>query len=360
VHCVAMCGGIALSQSALFQGVGQAEKKKLLPGLLYNGGRVISYTLIGGAVGALGSAFDFSPLIKGIIAAVAGVFMIIMGLKIMGLLSRLPSIRALLPGLRQKKSGPFKALAGRGGPLVVGLLNGLMPCGPLQMMQLYALGSGSALAGAFSMFLFSLGTVPLLLGFSVAAAVLPRKVVPIMLKASAVLVMFLGILTLGRSAALAGVSLPFGRNSGPVEPTAVLASAAASAEPKAVLEKGVQTARTVFGPNNYVSFTVQAEVPLRWIITIAAKDLNGCNNAIIVPSYGIKKSLVPGENIVEFTPKKDGVIPYSCWMGMIRSRITVVSNLSDASGPSLIPDGQIFPAFEEGIPAGPACSSCGG
>jgi len=165
-----------------------------------------------------------------------------------------------------------------------------------------------------------------------------------MLKSSAVLVMFLGILTLGRSAALAGVSMPLVKKPGtvpreiPVIQVAsgsVLAAGAASAEPKAVLEKGIQTVRTTFGANNYVSFVVQAGVPLRWIITIAEKDLNGCNNAIIVPSYGIKKSLAPGENIVEFTPKKEGVIPYSCWMGMIRSRITVVSKLAGLSGQGL-------------------------
>jgi plastocyanin domain-containing protein len=36
-----------------------------------------------------------------------------------------------------------------------------------------------------------------------------------------------------------------------------------------------------------------------------------------------------GDNIIEFTPDKSGVIPYSCWMGMIRSQITVVDDLGD-------------------------------
>jgi sulfite exporter TauE/SafE len=45
------------------------------------------------------------------------------------------------------------------GPLYVGLLNGLMPCGPLQAMQLYALSTGDPVKGALSMLVFSLGTV---------------------------------------------------------------------------------------------------------------------------------------------------------------------------------------------------------
>ncbi len=348
VHCVAMCGGIALSQSVAKLGGPQAKGngaklEKLVPGLLYNGGRVVSYTVVGGIVGALGSVFDFSPLVKALIAALAGVFMLFMGLRMMGLLTWLPSFRKASIGASGTFFGRLNAsLRGRG-PFAVGLLNGLMPCGPLQTMQLYALGTGSALAGALSMFLFSLGTVPLLLGFGIVAAILPRKVVPVMLKASAVLVLFLGVLTLSRAASFAGVPLPFAQlpkaSSGAAELAessisqdipVVQVDASSGTEPKAVIEKGVQTVRTVFGANNYASFVAQAGVPLKWIITIAAGDLNGCNNTMIVPAYGIKKKLVAGENVVEFTPKKEGIIAYSCWMGMIKSKITVVTKLADA------------------------------
>ena len=78
VHCVAMCGGIALSQSLgpaaaspapVASAQTAAERlRRLGPGLLYNGGRIISYTIVGGIVGALGSAFSFSPIVKGIIS----------------------------------------------------------------------------------------------------------------------------------------------------------------------------------------------------------------------------------------------------------------------------------------------------
>lgn len=55
-----------------------------------------------------------------------------------------------------------RALQGR--PFIVGIHNGFMPCGPLQSMWIVALAGGSSFAGAFSMLLFSLGTVPLMLG----------------------------------------------------------------------------------------------------------------------------------------------------------------------------------------------------
>jgi plastocyanin domain-containing protein len=94
--------------------------------------------------------------------------------------------------------------------------------------------------------------------------------------------------------------------------------------PKAVVADGVQSIVTEFKNGYYAPFAVQVGVPLRWTIRIKAEEINGCNNPMRVPAYGIERRLVPGDNLVEFTPKKEGAIVYSCWMGMIRSVITVV------------------------------------
>ncbi len=358
VHCVAMCGGISLSQSVAklqaVRGSGEASRGRpsddrwaaLAPGLMYNGGRVLSYTIVGGAVGALGSAISFSPAVKGGLAAAAGLFMALLGLKMLGLFSGLPHISRAIPAPLRKAAGRLRSTLGGRGPFAVGILNGLMPCGPLQTMQLYALGTGSLLAGALSMFIFSIGTVPLMLAFGVAAVFIPRKFVPSMVKVSAVLVMFLGIVTLGRAAALAGIALPEipGLRSGlsrasemadqvppaPIVRVADLAELVKSTEPvRATLKDGVQSVLTDFGSSGYyLPFVVQAGVPLKWTIRVTASGLNGCNNPITVPSYGIKRILKPGDNLIEFTPKKEGTIVYSCWMGMVTSRITVVKELA--------------------------------
>jgi copper chaperone CopZ/ribosomal protein S28E/S33 len=85
LHCVAMCGGINLSQCVSYkQDTGDTGKlAKVKPSLLYNTGRVISYTVLGGIVGALGSVVSFSGTAKGIIAILSGVFMVIMGLNML-------------------------------------------------------------------------------------------------------------------------------------------------------------------------------------------------------------------------------------------------------------------------------------
>lgn len=104
-----------------------------------------------------------------------------------------------------------------------------------------------------------------------------------------------------------------------------------TAEPKATIKDGTQYVVTDFSGGRYLPFAVQAGLPVRWTVRIKEADLNGCNGALVVPAFGIRKRLRPGDNLIEFTPTKSGVVPYSCWMGMIRSRIDVVESLAAAS-----------------------------
>ena len=315
LHCVAMCGGINLSQCISASSAGGEENRRagFLPSLLYNSGRVVSYTLVGGIVGALGSVVSFSGTAKGIVAIAAGLFMVLMGLN---LLNVFPWLRRITPHL-PRSLGKFARGNGNRGPFFVGLLNGLMPCGPLQAMQLYALGTGSAWAGALSMFVFSLGTVPLMFGFGALSSLLSRKFTHKMMKVSAVLVMLLGVVMLNRGFALSGLN--FG----------ITAGAAGAVRNPAAVSGNVQTVTTSL-KNGYEPITVQTGVPVKWIIQADAGDINGCNGTLNIPAYNISKTLQPGDNEIDFTPQTAGTVPYSCWMGMIRSSITVVDDLSAA------------------------------
>lgn len=203
LHCIAMCGGINLSQCASVPAAECRKYQKLLPGLLYNCGRVISYTLIGGIVGAIGSVITPTGGLRGIVAVVAGVFMLIMGLNMLNFFPFLRKLMPKMPKFITKKVDHDKV--GKG-PLIVGLLNGLMPCGPLQSMQLYALSTGSFLTGALSMFLFSLGTVPLMFGLGALSSILSAKFTNTMFKVSALLVMILGLMMLNNGLSLSGLN----------------------------------------------------------------------------------------------------------------------------------------------------------
>lgn len=311
IHCLAMCGGINLSQCVAYQS-GEMEpgtKKRLMPSFLYNAGRVTSYTVIGGIVGAIGSVISFSGTAKAVVTILSGVFMLIMGLNMLHAIPWLRKMNFRMPKFIGRKlySGKTKR-----GPFYVGLLNGLMPCGPLQAMQLYALGTGSLFAGAFSMLMFSLGTVPLMFAFGAISTLLSSKFTHKMMQVSALLVMVLGLFMMGRGLTLSGVQIGTG--------------AKAAVQNTAKVTGNVQEITTSFSNGYYVPIAVKKGMPVKWTVKVTESDLNGCNNPVTIPKYGIQKKLVPGDNVIEFTPQETGTIPYTCWMGMIRSTITVVNN----------------------------------
>jgi len=327
LHCIAMCGGINLTQCVSYKFEKSNNKlSKLKPSFMYNAGRVLSYTIIGGIVGALGSVVSFSGTAKGMVAIISGLFMIIMGINMLNVFPWLRKFNPRIPRVFGKLAHNNN---GKHGPFYVGLLNGLMPCGPLQAMQIYALGTGSFLAGAGSMLFFSLGTVPLMFGFGAVSSFLSGKFTSRMMKFSAMLVMLLGIIMINRGFNLSGFN--FINN---------VAYAKTNSGSVAKIEGKIQVVTTTLDSGTYKPFTVQVGIPVKWIIKAKASDINSCNGTVTIPKFGITKKLVPGDNLIdEFTPSEVGNITYTCWMGMVSSNIKVVADItkitaSDAAVPA--------------------------
>ncbi|MBS4931076.1 MAG: sulfite exporter TauE/SafE family protein [Clostridiales bacterium] len=318
VHCIGMCGGIHLSQCLSYQKNSEEEKngekgkKKwstVYPSFLYNLGRVVSYTIVGGVVGGFGSVISFSAKGKGAVQLIAGVFMVIMGINMLNIFPWLRKFNPRMPKVFARKINQGKQ---KNGAFLVGILNGLMPCGPLQAMQIYALSTGSPLKGAFSMFLFSMGTVPLMFGFGALSSFLSQKFTKQVMKFGAVLVVILGISMFQNGWSVSGF------------PVFSLSFSSGKERQEAKVQDGVQVVETTLSPYGYEPITVQEGIPVKWTIKAEQGSLTGCNRAILIPEYEIQKTLEIGENVIEFTPTKAGTYSYSCWMGMLRSSITVL------------------------------------
>lgn len=316
IHCLGMCGGIMLSQTVNKEIKNKFDSVK--PALLYNLGRVVSYTILGGIVGALGSVLSLSISAKAGLQIFAGIFMILMGLNMSGF-SLFRKLNFKLPwsacSVKRKPKTPF----------FVGILNGFMPCGPLQTMQLYALGTGSAFKGSLSMLVFSLGTVPLMLTFGALSGLISKGYTKTLLRFSGILVVVLGLVMGSRGFALVGINLPS---------TQTIANSltgnktyAFSQVSKPTIENGVQIIKMTADGSGYTpnGLYVQKGIPVRWIID--GKSINSCNGQIIVPSLKVQKNLKSSENIIEFTPTSSKDISFSCGMGMIRGVIKVVDNI---------------------------------
>lgn len=319
VHCVAMCGGINLSQCIPRGEEADGEKSRfsaLRPTFLYNLGRVISYTAVGFLVGALGSVITFSNTLQGVLKLVAGIFMVIMGINMLGIFPWLRRFSPRMPRVFARKVDKEKSKSKS--PLIVGLLNGLMPCGPLQAMQIYALSTGNPFSGALSMFLFSLGTVPLMFGLGALSSVLGKKFAGKVMTVGAVLVVVLGMSMFSQGVSLAGIQAP------DLFPGADSAGGGKQESRDDIkIEDGVQIVSSTLAPGRYPNINVQAGIPVKWIIDAPQGSINGCNNRMIIREYNIEYSFKTGENVIEFTPEKTGKVTYSCWMGMIRGNIYV-------------------------------------
>lgn len=325
LHCVAMCGGLNLSQSLASPAQESTLPKEALspqasrrhsalqtlrPNALYNLGRLISYSAIGGVLGLLGSAFALSAQTRAVIGVAAGAFMVAMGLTLMGIL-RPGVLSRLLP--RGAVRGIARATASlrQRGPFLLGLVNGLMPCGPLQAMQVYAVTTGSAAAGALSLFVFCLGTVPLMfVAGSVISALKARWRRGLMRVGGAMLVVF-GLVATSNGAALLGIDA-FGsiqHGSG-----AVVAATGTD---------GVQRATVEVDYGSYQDVRLKAGLPAELTFHVAEGKLIGCNSSLSIPAFDIHADLSTGDTVVSFTPTKAGTYPYACWMGMIKATIIV-------------------------------------
>lgn len=394
VHCIAMCGGINLSQCIPARETGDESNSKFTafrPAFLYNFGRVISYTVIGfllGLIGMLiggGSGAGLPTLFQGILKIIAGILMVIMGINMLGIFPWLRRFTLRMPNVLAVKIGRKRAASRQA--LIVGLLNGLMPCGPLQSMQIVALAAGNPFAGALSMFLFSLGTVPLMLGLGSLVSALGRKFSQTVMGVGAVLVVVLGLAMLSQGGSLSGLllpdrlfvliimlcaigvvaSVPFSRNlyrvAGIVAVIAIMIGIGAvwsnlnenvspteadTAAEEIEIADGVQVINSTLASGSYPNITVQAGIPVKWVIDAPAGTINGCNYKMLLQEYGIVHEFTEGENIIEFTPTEPGTIQYTCWMGMIRGNIFVTesSGIETAASDGQSADVPIFSGYQ--------------
>ncbi|MGL5381232.1 urease accessory protein UreH domain-containing protein [Clostridium sp.] len=317
LHCVGMCGGIMMSQSISIDKGNRFENFK--PALKYNLGRLISYTVLGGIVGGIGKVVSLSLGGQALITIIAGGFMVIMGMNIFGFkVFRKITIKLPWNNCNVKNNNT---------PFVVGLLNGFMPCGPLQTMQLYALGTGSIALGAMSMFFFALGTIPLMLGFGLVSNLLSRKNSNRLVKISGLIIIILGVSMTTRGLSLLGVNIPSGASSSSYGSNKTNNDTNGN---KAEIVNGKQIVRLTANGYGYTPKIVYIQKNTPTEIIIEGERITSCNNEIVIPSKNISKELSSGTNTITFT-SDDKDINYSCWMGMKRGVLKVVDDLNEIS-----------------------------
>ena len=203
--CMAIVGGLVLSMSANFA----KEGDTIRPQILFHAGRLVSFFLLGGMIGAIGSAFALGSTGTFVLSLIVALVLLVLGLNLLDIFPWMKSWQVALPGSLGNRINRLKQFNHSLTPLIVGVATFFLPCGFTQSMQLYALSTGSFWTGALTMSAFALGTLPVLslLSFS-SLAIHTKAQSGIFFKSAGLVVIFFGLLNLINSFVAAGIINP--------------------------------------------------------------------------------------------------------------------------------------------------------
>src|SRR3989339_1047568 len=364
--CAALVGGIVLSMSKQWNNLyseDQSASKKLQPHIMFNTGRVISYIVLGGVLGMIGSRLQISPQFTAFLIVAVSLLMVALGLQMLGV-KAFRKFQVSAPKTATRYIADENNFQGKHMPFIMRALTFFLPCGFTIPAQSYALLSGNAFSGASIMGAFALGTVPSLLFIGLSSVKFSSKphLAERFAKVAGFLVLFFALYNMSNQATVLGFT-GFGN---------ILASSQAQVKSAKIDVKdlpqiidGKQVIKmTAYGSKDVPnSFKVRVGIPVRWEIT-ADRTAGGCNGSIISNSlFSGSIDLIPGQvSVKEFTPQKTGKFRFSCQMGMISGIIEVVNaDTATGSNNSGVP---VANAATQGgddvVPSGSTGCGCGG
>jgi len=311
--CMAVTGGLLVAVAAKYNDASRklTSAQRLKPHLYFNAGRIASYTLLGGAVGALGATLTLSPAINGILTIVASAVMILLGLQMLRLF---PALTRFMPTMPKALSHRIHDLAEREtkeSAFVLGAATFFLPCGFTQALQLYVLSKGSFAIGAVTMLAFSLGTLPALLSLSAVSSFATGAFQRRFLKLAGAAVIVLGIVNIQYGVVLAGGDLGSSQTADTANPATVAMPVSTPTGAKQIALMRVSGYQ--YSPNRFI---VTQGVPVEWRIDGAGAA--GCGRVLYAPRLGIRKLLSSaGTTTITFTPDQPGEFTFNCGMGMM-------------------------------------------
>lgn len=326
LSCLAVQGGLlasAVSQrNQLHFEEHNLQKGRAGAVALFLGTKILSHVLLGFLLGFVGSMFILTPKLLGFVQIVVGLYLVGTAARIAGVhpIFRYTVIQppTWVYRLLKRNSRDASWFA----PGVMGFLTILMPCGVTQAMMVTAIATRNPFVSAGIMGAFVLGTSPVffLLGVTVIEF-LKRK---IFAYAAAVLIAGFGLLSINGGMVLRGSFYTF-QNFYRAATMDVSSFAVASGQVAGTASDGKQDVTIYVAGNGYHSSAtvLKSGIPVR--LSLVTNNTQGCARAFTIPEYNISKILPPtGTETVEFTPQKQGVLAYTCAMGMYTGQFNVI------------------------------------
>lgn len=158
-HCIGMCGPIAFALPVKKN----TPFYRVFSGTIYNIGRITTYILFGVLFGTLGQGISTASTQQGISIALGIVFILSVILP-KSIINKINPTSTIGFYISKVKVGLSKLLSSSSSPnlLLIGLLNGLLPCGLVYAAIGGSIATGKTIDGALYMFAFGLGTLPMM------------------------------------------------------------------------------------------------------------------------------------------------------------------------------------------------------
>ena len=164
--CMAVVGGLLLSMSASFAKEGDPSTMlrtgKFKPAIMFHLGRIISFFILGGVIGAMGSLFRLNTYGTFVLGLIIAIVMLILGINLLDVFPWAKRLQPGMPKFLSRHAMGVSKLNHTLTPALVGIATFFLPCGFTQSMQIVALSTGNFMSGAMTMFAFASGTLPVL------------------------------------------------------------------------------------------------------------------------------------------------------------------------------------------------------
>lgn len=203
--CLAIVGGLVLSLSASSAKEGGTWRTQTL----FHVGRIGGFFVLGGLVGLLGNSLHLGLTANALLGGLVALVMLVLGINLLDVFHFTKRLQLTMPARFSRHVVAGSTHDHYLAPLLVGVGTFFLPCGFTQSMQLYALSTGSFMQGALTMFVFALGTFPMLALLSFGSLnIAHQSWKGIFFKTAGLIVIALALLNLMNALATAGIISP--------------------------------------------------------------------------------------------------------------------------------------------------------
>lgn len=306
------------------------QKDITLSIILFLCAKVVAYTLLGFALGWLGTMLQLTPLARGVLLLAITVFMVGTALRLLNVHPIFNYFQIQPPKFARTFIRRFSKSAKEDvtTPLFLGTLTVLIPCAITQAMMILAIGTGNPLSGALIMLVFTLGTSPLFFILAYFATKLGEKLTVQFVRIVALLILISSLYSLESGLNLIGSPVSYGaykerllaRNEEIKTPTTPAAETTLPADnQKNPTEQTIVINATDYG---YEPRIIKAKANVPTTLKLVTNNTYSCSRAFIIPSLKIQEILEEtGVKTINISAQKSGFLRFTCSMGMYTGNI---------------------------------------